>query len=457
MKLSYYPILFLLLLLNLNISQAEEIKHKDFTIVYDTPDLKYYATILKEYMVNGMIQLETTSGLKFKKKILVSLYKESDALLNQNKIKNSEDILLRLDSDTTLTLIITPPIGYNSTNPFPIFLQKKLFYILFRQNKLPENVWFEEAFFEIVLNEINSFGLISVAELKSFFPFNTEKLDYFKSKTWESARDIPNTPENIKLSFEKINFAKTILLYQLHELTEKDPKKTTKLCKIYVQKLKQNKPWLENLSFVPDEDFIKQIIKKRDLYAKMMVNFNAPGSDAFQNITQDYLFRMILRLLIKKQTDLAYQLFKAIEITPTANPYFSELGLFFSKKYKTDRGIWLEYFLLNQNENKPVDFDIPDQVSILLQETLSKEMPDFQVSDQELDFIRTIQFLLYLGKKELLAELLAKNKDYLHNLEIKNLIWGFGFLINDKKIIKDYEENIEFYKSRTWNEIKALH
>lgn len=435
--------------------KAEEIKHKDFTIVYDAPELKYYATVIKEYLISSMAQLEIISGLSFKKKILVNIYKNTDMLLYQNRIQKSEDIFYRIDSASSLGIIITPPIGYYSNLPFPLFLQKKLFYVLFRQNQILENVWFEEAFFEIVVQESNNFGLISMAEIKQYLPYNSAKLDS-KSKSWETISDLQNTPENIKLALEKINFSKTMLLFQRHDFFDKDPIKIAKFTKFYIKNLKKNIPWLEKLNTVPNVEFIKNLTKRRALFSKMMENFNAPGSSATQNITQDYIFRMVLRLLIKKETELAHKLFKEIKITPSTNPYFPELGLFFAKKYKTDLNIWLEYFLLNQINKKPIDFEIPDQVSNLLFESLSKEMPDFQVSEKELDFIRTIQFLLYLGRQDLILMFLEKFNESPQNIEIKNLIWGVGILINKKSIIKDYEKNTEFYQLRTWDEIKAI-
>lgn len=452
-KIFFFYILFFLVSSAIN---SEEIKHKDFTITYEDPALKYYASIFKDHIVKGMVQIESISGLKFKQKILVNLYKSTDAFLNQKKIQSADDILLRYDSATSISFVITPNIGYYSNLPFSIIVQKKLFFVLFRQNKLPENVWFEEAFFELALHEINTFGVISISELKTHFSSKNNFIEDFKKQEWETARDIPNTPENIKLSIDKINAAKTLLLYQRTEEFDKDPLKITKYCQYYIKQLEKKIPWIKSIQFIPNEDFIKKNTLKRDLYAKMMENFNAPSSGATQNISQEYVFRSILRLLIKKQTDQAYKLFKELEISPTKSPYFPELGLFFAKKYKTDQIMWLEYFLLNQTEKKPVDFDVPDQVSILLQETLSQEMPDFQVADQDLDFIRTLQFLLYIGKNELLLEFLEQDKEPPQNIEIKNLIWGIGLLLNNKKIIKNYDENIEFFKLRTWDVIKAI-
>lgn len=437
-------------------AKTEEIKHKDFTIIYEDPALKYYAIIVKDHLVKGMDQLESMTGLKFKQKVLVNLYQSTDAFLNQKKIQTAEDILLRYDSATAISFVITPSVGYYSNLPFSIFVQKKLFYVLFRQNKLPENVWFEEAFFELILHELNAYGLISISELKTHFSLKNNFIDDFKKQEWETARDIPNTPENIKLAFEKINAAKTLLLYQRTEEFDRDPLKISKYCQYYIKQLEKKISWIKSIQLTPHEEFIKKNSQKRDLYAKMLENFNAPSSGATQNISQEYVFRNILRLLIKKQTDLAYKLFKELEVTPTKSPYFPELGLFFAKKYKTDQMIWLEYFLINQKEKKPVDFDVPDQVSILLQETLSQEMPDFQVADQDLDFIRTLQFLLYVGKSDLLIEFLEQDKEPSQNIEIKNLIWGIGLLLNNKKIIKNYDENIEFFKLRTWEVIKAI-
>ena len=64
--------LFLILcFLALSSTPAEEIKHKDFTIVYDSPELKYYARIIKDHLITGMAQIEIISGLTFKRKILI--------------------------------------------------------------------------------------------------------------------------------------------------------------------------------------------------------------------------------------------------------------------------------------------------------------------------------------------------------------------------------------------------
>jgi hypothetical protein len=444
-------VILILCFLTISTTPAEDIKHKDFTIVYDSPELKYYARIIKEQLIIGMTQLEIISGLTFKRKILINLYKNADALLDQKKIMTAEDILFRLDTETSITMIITPPNEYFSSLPFPIMLQKKLFYVLFRQNHLPENVWFEEAFFEIILNETNCLGLISMTELPMHIPFKFGKKADLKENDWELAKEIKNTPESITQSIDKIKYAKTMLFFQRNELLNNDIIKTTKICNFFIERLKNNTPWQEKLNIVPNENFISLVTKKRNLYEKIMENFNIPSSNATQNITQEYIFRMILRLLIKKQTDLAYKLFLEIQITPPNNAYFPELGLFFAKKNKTDQNIWLEYFLLNQEVKKPIDFNVPEQVSILLLETLSQEMPDFQVTEKELDFQRTLQFLLYLGRKNLIWSFIEKNNEAQSKIELKNLIWGLGVLLNNKEVIKDYDDNFEFYKTRIWD------
>lgn len=441
--------------LSSGILKGQEIRNSKFSIVYDAIELKYFSQIISNKLLEDMNELEKITGLQFKRKFLVNIYKNLDSLKDHHKLNTNEDILINLETASSLSIIFTPPNNYYSALPFKNYLQKKLLFVLFRQNKIPENIYFEEAFFEILLNERNGYGLVSIPVLKYRLPLPIKNMTQQNIKPIELSQNIKNTPESIKATVDKINFAKTILAYQKIKVHEKDSATLIKTTKLYIKNIK-NENWMQKLNTIPNDNLLLELEKKRAIYNKIMENFNRPSAEATDNITQEYVFRMSLRFLLQNQSEIAYKLFQLLETTPPKNTYYSELGLFFSKKYKTDQKIWLEYFLLNQTQKKPVDFDNPDQVSNLLIETFAKEMPDFQVSEMELDFIRTIQFLIFLGKSELITELIDKSKTQSFSIYTKNLIWAIGIHLQNKTIVADFESNFKFFESRIWEETKAF-
>lgn len=425
---------------------TNEIIDEKFTILYETPELKYFAYQTKETLIVNIKKTEQISGIKFNRKFLVTLSLNSDSLLQNRTIDNQK--LITPDTASSLNIFFTPPNNYHSNLPYQQFIFKKLLYILFRQNGIHENIYWEEALFEFCINDIYGLGLISLSNLEInpiFMGKNVEELPY-----QETIESLPFTNQNINAILQRIQLAKTLLLNK-RKIVYKDTSFAKISLRSYLQKVNETN-FPSNFLTNSHTSLINTLQRKRTLYAKIMENFNNPTKSTTENITQNYVFRMILRLLLQKQQSLAALLFHQIVITPPNTPYFPELGLYFAHQKKEKKILFLEYYLINQQIKRPIDFDDANQVSILLQETLAEEMPDFGVNNKELDTIRTLQFLLYTGQPTLALDLIKLEQKKISSLDTKNYLWAIGILLNDKKTKAELEQNIDFYKTFIWQE-----
>ncbi|PCJ62541.1 MAG: hypothetical protein COA79_03250 [Planctomycetota bacterium] len=423
-----------------------EIKVSQYKIKYDTPKNKYFARLLSKQLPKIHKELYKLTGLKCHEHISIYLHNELNFI---KKYKISGTNFSSFDTAISINIILSQNRLKNAIHPFLLLTKKKILFALFRQNKIPENFWFEESFFEVLLYEEFHLGAISIPILNTGAHFRFLREDIKTWNDWDKkASKIQIT--SINDSLQKVSNTKFLILNDWYNYKNKRDSTLNSWVKKKIDKLRKKKLWQLILSENFKEEEFKKLSKKRKIYSKIMQNFNYPKSNRIEDSSK-YIFKYALRMLLKNERKLCESLFREINFYPVSSSYFAELGLYLTKNNKENNGIWLEYYLINQNNKTPINFNNITEVNKMISETINVKNREFTLKDKDLELFRAIQFSLFSGNINLLNQLKNKIiKSKKRHLELLNLYWSVGLLLNDKKSRLHFRQYAQLYNASIW-------
>ncbi len=317
---------------------------------------------------------------------------------------------------------------------------------LFRQHKIPHHLLFESSYLLWFTHDYIGWGTSSVPfNTQAQTPFLTLKNDIANMENWYSPQLI--SENQLKTDVEAIkNFYLLLTIYQNERKSVREL-----FHKRIMIGLKNNEPWQKQIAPKRwNSQYFRKLTNKRNLYAHHLQNFNYPRDNLTWGKDAESILREIIRIH-KKSPILATKIFNHLALYPSNSNMFCELGIYLNTKEKdlTQHLLWLEFYLINQ-QNSKISTDTHHEYF----ENLRLSFPEKEADN---DKIKLLQFMTYFAMK-------AELREYLDNFSISsttntlllNHYFAIEILLETNNIKPKIKEKFKYTTDLLWPTIKDL-